>query len=186
MSLITTIGSKNANSFNTVAEADAYLADIGIYDLTAWNALTTGAKEIRLIHGALILKNEFVWDGWPVYKNQFLPFPLWFATDDPIVVPEAIKQAHAYISYAIVHKRFVEISNPADGPSTAPDITSLGLLGISIGAASTPAQPVDSSVLEMITQTEHMHIYNLLKPYLAGAVYITGRQKMPIQLDEVA
>jgi hypothetical protein len=185
LALVTTIGSKLATSFATVAEADAYLTGIGIYTLTAWNALSSARKELFLIHAAIILNNEFTWGGWPVYTNQALPFPRWYTTEDTIEVPEAIKQAQSYIAYAICYKRSLNVSNPADGPSNSPDITSMSVFGISMSAGSTPSQPADSSVLEAVTQTEHMFIYNLLKKYEAGVTCIPGPEG-PTPLDEVA
>lgn len=73
----TTIGSKTANSFVTVAEADTYLAS-SPYSLTAWAALSSDQKALRLILAAKDMTNRLNFKGWRLHRNQALAFPRWF------------------------------------------------------------------------------------------------------------
>ena len=75
--LTTTVGSKSANSFVTVAQADAYLAS-SPYTLTQWAALTTEQKNLRLILAAKDMTQRLTWKGWKLHRNQALAFPRWW------------------------------------------------------------------------------------------------------------
>lgn len=162
-----TVGSKSANSLITVAEADAILPALGIYDLTAWTALQTAAKTLRLILAGKIMSSQFDYRGWPVYVNQAMPFPRWFTEDDEIGVPDEMKIAQACIACGPVHKRLIDIPNPDDGPTENADIASLSLFGaISISAASTPIGSSDNSALEAVIKSEHAHIYLFMEDWL--------------------
>jgi hypothetical protein len=199
LTLRSTTGSKTANSWITAAEADAILTALGVYNLTAWNALTTAAKEFRLILAAKEMASQFDFAGWPVYRNQALPFPRWFTEEDSIVIPDEIKIAQACIAYAIIHKRLVDISNPADGATEDSDISSISLFGaISISAASSPVDQVDRSALEAAIKSEHAHIYLMISDWVTQAsliprmpqqdytVFLPNGQTIPPLLEEVA
>lgn len=169
--LNTTVGSSSANSWATVAEADEILTALGIYDLTAWTALTTAAKTIRLILAAKLMSSQFDYRGWPVYTNQALPFPRWFTEDDEISVPDEIKVVQVCIAYALIHKRLVDVSDPGDGPTESVDLSSVSLFGaISMSAASSAIESADNSALEATIKSEHMHIYLFLEDWVTQVV----------------
>lgn len=181
--LNSTVGSSSANSLITATEADAILAALGIYDLTAWTALTTAAKNLRLILAAKIMSSQFDYRGWPVYVNQALPFPRWFTEDDDITIPDEMKIVQACIAYAVVHKRLVDVSNPDDGAVENADISSLSLFGaISISAASTPIQSSDNSALEAVIKSEHAHIYLFLEDWIVQVAMTPRIQQQEVMI----
>lgn len=76
MSLIveTGAGLANAESYASVAAADARNAALGVTD---WALLTTGAKEIALRNGTIFMTTNYRtrWGGRRVYQAQALDFP---------------------------------------------------------------------------------------------------------------
>ncbi len=67
-------GKTDANSYSSVAAADAYAADRG---LTAWAALTTSAKQIALIKATDYLEATYYssWKGYKLTEVQALAWP---------------------------------------------------------------------------------------------------------------
>jgi hypothetical protein len=61
MPIVTTPGDPMANSYASVAEADAYNAARPFG--TAWASLTTEAKEGALQYAAILLDSTFIWTG---------------------------------------------------------------------------------------------------------------------------
>lgn len=184
MSLFTTLGSKSANSYITVVEADSYLAS-SPYNLTAWSALTVAQKEYRLILAAKLM-NTFSWAGYRVYENQALSFPLWFLDTDTVEIPEDIKTAQAYIAYAVIHRGLTEITNPADGRSSEPEIKRLSLFSsLVVEASENPVVKSDGSLFEALISSEHFPIYLLISDYLTQ-IQMSPGPLGPIKLAEVA
>lgn len=75
--IVTTVGGKASNSFVSVADADTYLA-LSPYTLTAWQALSSDQKALRLILAARDMTQRLNWKGWRLHRNQALAFPRWF------------------------------------------------------------------------------------------------------------
>ena len=209
MALKTTTGSKTADSMITVAEADAYLAASPYSSvLTAWTALSTANKEIRLKLAAKFMKNHYSWIGWPAYENQAMPFPrvkavrtedtgfrnpVWryntgsYETQytDP-ETPDDIKRAQAYIAYGIIHRGLVDVTNPNNGPSGHLVAQSLSLFGdMSVSLGSQDPLYTDNSALEMAIRSEHFHINLLIEDWISQ-FNATPRAFGPTLLDEVA
>ena len=200
------------------------MTGLGIYDMTAWGLLTTAGKEFRLLLAAKLMTSLFSYIGWPVYKNQALPFPrripkgdyatqvrsmiawdswwgyggdiffpasmsggtgLWtWPEDDPIVIPDDIKIAQACIAYAVIHKRLVQQSNPADGPEDSLDVSSMSYGGLSMSASTGSPVRLDGTTLEAVIRSEHSHIYLLLEAYITRIVCSPG-PRGPALLPEV-
>lgn len=113
--LITTIGGSASNSYATVAEVDTYLAITG-YDLTAWSALGSAAKE-RLARVACKILDSFPVIGSSAdeaneanWEDDHVPQALKFPRDtdsQPIygsaTVPTEVKESQAELIYFSVN-----------------------------------------------------------------------------------
>ena len=73
MALVTTPGAANADSYASVAEADAYHAARPFSD--TWTAATTAVKESALLQACILLDSCFVWTGVAVDGVQALCWP---------------------------------------------------------------------------------------------------------------
>ncbi|MBI4962497.1 MAG: hypothetical protein HY913_04410 [Desulfomonile tiedjei] len=165
MALVTTIGSKNSNSYITLAYADSVISVSSIYDTTAWNALTDAAREERLVLACLLM-NRLSWAGFKVYTNQALAFPRWWTSGDEIEIPENVQKAQALIAYDVIHRGTVNVSDPSSGTSKAA-VKSLSLFqSLSVTRADGPMSPGDASLFEMLIRSSHFPIYLLIEPYL--------------------
>ena len=74
MSLRTTIGGRNSNSFITVAVADNFIKNNLPDDSTEWVALSTYEKEFRLELAAMLM-SYLPWAGVTTFCGQALCFP---------------------------------------------------------------------------------------------------------------
>jgi len=192
MALKTTLGSKTANSFITIVEADAYLA-ASPYDDAAWLALSTAEKEYRLILAAKYMRNKLSWLGWEVYENQYLPFPRYTGPiavelpDDFVPeVPADIKMAQAFIAYDMIHRGLVGITAPSLGGASEPEIKSLDLFGrLKVTTSDVAAKRTDGSAIEQQIASEHFHVNMLLEDY-AVQISMTPAVPGPTKLTEVA
>jgi len=185
VALVTTIGSRSANSYISVGSADSILAASSLYDTAAWSALTSTAKEERLLLACLLM-NRMSWVGFQVYKNQALAFPRRWTAEDDIEIPLNIRQAQAFIAYDVIHRGLVSVSNPSKGISRAA-IKSLSLFqqSLTVTRADGPMTPADTSGFEQIIRTSHFPIYLLIDPYLTQ-VSVLPAPEGPELLDEVA
>lgn len=185
MALVTTIGSRSANSYISVASADSILNASSLYNVTAWTALTTAGKEERLVLACLLM-NRISWAGFPVYEKQALAFPRRWTVEDAIEIPLNIQQAQAFIAYDVIHRGLVSASNPSTGISKAA-IKSLSLFqqSLSVTRADGPVIPADTSGFEQVIRTSHFPIYLLIDPYLTQ-VSVMPELDGPELLDEVA
>lgn len=173
MTLVTTMGSKSANSLITVAEAATYLA-AGPYNVTAWTALTTAAKELRLTMAARLMK-YMTWCGYPVYEEQSMPFPRRWTEDDDIEIPDDIKCAQAWLAYDIVHRGLVDsaLKPPTEG-SPGDDVQSLslgGVISVSLSKRTAPASG-DSGALLAYVASCSFPLYLLIAPYYSQVTYL--------------
>lgn len=179
MALITTCGSGNANSFITAADASTRLATVPI-DITAWTALSSTAKEQRLIYAAHVM-DYLPWIGWRVYTDQALCWPR-TCQDDPTDVPEGIKDAQAMIAYLIVHRGLVAMTLPSAGPSGG-DATSVSIGGLNVGFGSGEPSLSGSSLNKFIKNNEFL-IYARISRYLS-VFRARGAGDRPDLLDAV-
>lgn len=123
MALITTVGSSDADSYISLADANTYLTDFYGDTPTTWDALDEGPREQRL-RIAVLLLNSFPWRGVKASFNQRLAFPRFWHTDDEYewllddeeyfldfseitenipTVPTEVKYAQVEIAYQVVN-----------------------------------------------------------------------------------
>lgn len=88
MSLDATPGSASANSYLTVAEADAY-HNTSLY-ASAWTSATTENKERALITATRILDEKISWVGFKATAEQALAWGRTNVVDDGYDVPSTI------------------------------------------------------------------------------------------------
>lgn len=92
VTVITTIGAANANSYISVVEADTYFE--GHLYASQWASATTDTKSAALVYATRTLDNKITWNGSKVdqvYGNQALQWPRASAyTQDGIYVPSDI------------------------------------------------------------------------------------------------
>lgn len=74
MALIATPGAADANSYATVAQAQAYM-DTLLTDASGWSTATTPTKEAALITATRLIDSWFRWLADPTYSDQALGFP---------------------------------------------------------------------------------------------------------------
>ena len=98
-----TAGSATANSYATVAEADAYLAVRG--DTATWSALNQAAKENKLQWAAIIL-DTLDFKGSKSTSTQALEWPRYDVTDrngwTVSGVPVQVKNAQAEMAFQLI------------------------------------------------------------------------------------
>ena len=80
VALIATPKAPNANSYGTVAEAEAYFA--GRLNATAWTALADEDKKARALITATSRLEQQRFDGWATTAEQALKFPRYGLTND--------------------------------------------------------------------------------------------------------
>ena len=103
MALVTTPGGATADSYATVAEADAYIAIRGF--ATAWPALE--ADKEKLLKWAALLMNTWVWLGSATTSTQALAWPRSSLYDpsgyalDENTIPAAIKNAQIEFAFQL-------------------------------------------------------------------------------------
>ncbi len=82
-------GLSNANSYASVAAADAYNADRGFTD---WAALTTSEKQVSLIRATDYLEATYraAWKGYRKTQDQALSWPRYNVFVDGFAVPDNV------------------------------------------------------------------------------------------------
>lgn len=85
-------GLPNAESYASVAAADARNAALGVTD---WASLTEGAKEVALRAATIFMTANYRsrWAGRRVYQAQALDWPRWNVVVDGFAVPSTIVPA---------------------------------------------------------------------------------------------
>jgi hypothetical protein len=122
MSIITTVGGADTESYVTVAEANDYLSAFYGEMPTVWDNLDEAPKEQRLKISALLM-NTYAYRGVKASYYQNLAFPRWsyetdeyeWVVDDPEyflnysdiennapIVPSEVKYAQVEIAYQVV------------------------------------------------------------------------------------
>lgn len=92
-------GLSDANSYASVAEADAYFASRP--RSTSWASLTVDAKGGYLVHATRYLDASVIWEGTRTESFQALEFPR-AGIDMDLSVPTAIKIALYEIAYLMI------------------------------------------------------------------------------------
>ncbi len=122
-----TPASATANSYATVAEADAYLAVRG--DTATWTALTTGQKEAKLQWAALHL-DTLNFRGTRSTSTQALQWPrigVWdrdgFEVD---AIPQVLKNAQAEMAFQLIANDWTQGLGPVTNETLSVGSISLG------------------------------------------------------------
>ena len=150
-----TAGASTANSYASVAEADAYLAVRG--DTSTWTALTLGAKESKLQWAALYL-DTLTFKGTRSTSTQALQWPrigVWdrdgFEVDG---IPQALKNAQAEMAFQLIANDWTQGLGPVTNET-------LSVGSISLGRETHRAFPAP--------------VLALLRPFLASIPGASGR-----------
>lgn len=123
----TTAGSATANSYASVAEADAYLAVRG--DTSTWTALNTGQKESKLQWAAIYI-DTLTFKGTRSTSTQALQWPrigVWdrdgFEVDG---IPQALKNAQAEMAFQLIANDWTQGLGPVSNETLSVGSISLG------------------------------------------------------------
>ena len=130
--VIATPGAVNANSYCTVAEADAYHAT-HLY-ASDWTSASTTTKETALIMATRLLDHHYIWNEWPSTIEQVLQWPRdgvvafnqrdWVDVDE---IPPQLKNATA--EYA---RQLISEDRTADSSIETQGITALTAGSVSL------------------------------------------------------
>ncbi|OQA35478.1 MAG: hypothetical protein BWY56_01615 [Acidobacteria bacterium ADurb.Bin340] len=150
-----TAGAATANSYASVAEADAYLAVRG--DTSTWTALTTGEKEAKLQWAAIYI-DTLTFMGTRSTSTQALQWPrigVWdrdgFEVDG---IPQALKNAQAEMAFQLIANDWTQGLGPVSNET-------LSVGSISLGRETHRAFPAP--------------VLALLRPFLASIPGTSGR-----------
>ena len=150
-----TAGAATANSYASVAEADAYLAVRG--DTSTWTALTTGEKESKLQWAAIYI-DTLTFKGTRSTSTQALQWPrigVWdrdgFEVDG---IPQALKNAQAEMAFQLIANDWTQGLGPVTNET-------LSVGSISLGRETHRAFPAP--------------VLALLRPFLASIPGASGR-----------
>lgn len=97
MAFDSTVGGPNANSYASVADADAYIALR--LNAAEWTAADTATKQAALVTATSMLNEMFAWRGEPATTTQALHWPATDAIDcagndiSSTTIPAAVKNA---------------------------------------------------------------------------------------------
>lgn len=115
MALITTPGAPDANSYSSVAEADAYAATV-LYN-ESWLNATTEDKEIVLQWATRLLDANMSWYGSKSAEEQSLRFPRFGSHDadgyiyDSDIIPPELKEATAEYGRVLLEENIPNDAN---------------------------------------------------------------------------
>jgi hypothetical protein len=97
--IIETPGDPDANSYVTVADADAYHQTRPASQVATWTAATADDKAAAVVMATELLDANFMWNGTPTSVDQALAFPRTGLTNrngvpvDPGIIPRELKRA---------------------------------------------------------------------------------------------
>ena len=155
MAFDATAGAATANSYASVAEADAYLAVRG--DTSTWTALTPGEKESKLQWSAIYI-DTLTFKGTRSTSTQALQWPrigVWdrdgFEVDG---IPQALKNAQAEMAFQLIANDWTQGLGPVSNET-------LSVGSISLGRETHRAFPAP--------------VLALLRPFLASIPGASGR-----------
>lgn len=124
-----TAGAADANSYASVAEADAYLAVRG--DTSTWTALTTGQKEAKLQWAAIYI-DTLNFRGTRSTSTQGLQWPRVGVVDRDgytvasDAIPQALKNAQAEMAFQLVGNDWTQGLGPVSNETLSVGSISLG------------------------------------------------------------
>lgn len=190
MILVATTGASNANSLCDRSEARTYILASGL-SITDWDDLSAEEQDNALILAGIALKN-LIWDGFPCYMYQAMPFPRWRGDEEEFTAdtaqnPETIKQAQALLAYDVIWRGLQGRTSPATGPATDA-IKSLSLFGdISISFRDSAEIPLRNGItLAGLMRAGYSQIYLLLSEWATEIGFLSDwLEEEPDLLDEI-
>lgn len=150
-------GSSTAESYLSVADADAFHAKAG--DPAAWASATTTEKEIALRQATQYIDDRYArqWRGHRVQQAQALRWPRYGDADDDgfaldgTSIPQKLKDAVATVALEILGGASPFVTETTPGDLTAKSIT-VGSISISKSfAGAQGSQPKFAQALSMLT-----------------------------------
>ena len=164
MSLCKKVGGREADTYISVAEADALLAN-GPDDVSDWSSLLTEQKELRLRLAAQLL-GYLPLRGLRIYRGQALDFPRSGQGVSPYVIPKGVKEAQAYLAYSVVHRALANRAAPSESIGNAVRSVSLGGM-LSVAFSSSTEGMGKGTVFDLITKSIAFPVYVSMKPYIS-------------------
>ena len=149
MSLDVTVGGATAESYASVAEADAYLVFRG--DTSSWSALSTTDKELKLKWAASILQ-DLAWQGTKNDTAQALEWPRYDAYDKSgwliltTVIPPELKLAQAELAFQLIANDWTQGLGP-----TVPTRVKVGSIEIENQSVNGLPQAVTAKIRHLLT-----------------------------------
>lgn len=136
LTLVTTPAATDANSYATVAEADAY-AEVS-FEASVWAAISTPAeKERLLVRATRLLDTLAVFAGTRSYASQPLQWPRTWVSNpagtayyDPTAIPSAVKDAQCQLALFLATQ--ADASEDAFGGLSTTNLASLKVGSIDI------------------------------------------------------
>lgn len=177
MSLKTSVGGRDSDSFCSLSEANSFIA-AGPDDHAAWNALSGADREYRLKLAAQLM-DYFPWGGETVYCGQALCFPRRIR-GDLICIPCEVKEVQAYLAYSVIHRGLANRPSSVTAEETGSRVTQVSLGGLL--SVSFSGDPVTTgNILDKICRSMHFPAYLKIKKYLAQ---IRGKSILETDDDE--
>lgn len=151
LTVVTTPGASNANSYASVVEGDAY--HDGHAHAADWTGATTAQKGAALVMATRLLDVMWCWENWPSATTQALQWPrqgmldvLGLSIIASTVIPQRLKDATA--EYA---RQILAADRSADNQVETQGLTDLSVGSISLSfREGVTAKPVPDAVLYMI------------------------------------
>ena len=140
-------GKTNADSYESVANADTYATS---YGLTAWNASSdVSTKEVALRNGTLIINTTRTYVSEKLNSDQSLEFP---RKDESIGLPQRVKDA--CVIFADLYLQGVDLNQ-------AGEVLSEISVGVGSGAVEEMKKFASPYVIDITVKA-----YNLLREYI--------------------
>lgn len=164
MSLKTSVGGRDSDSFITVAEADAFIAK-GPDDTAEWSALTTAGKEYRLRLAAQAI-GMLPWRGYQTYCGQNLCWPR-RVDGEHLCCPCEVKEAQAFVAYSVIHRGLSNRPSSVTEEETGDRVSNVSMVSglLQIAFAGTPVK--GGTLLDQIIRSAQFPVYLKLKRFLS-------------------
>jgi hypothetical protein len=167
LTVIATAGAANANSYITVAEADAFMAQN--FYAAAWEDVEADAKAQLVITATRMLDEQYEWLGIINSTTQALRWPRGWVLDrdgakylDSTTIPTFLKNATAEMARMLSLK---------DRQQTLDDATS-GITSVTAGSVSVEFDKTDR--IEVVPSS----VEAMVRPYCTLGVY--GKGSVPL------
>lgn len=107
--VIADVGAPNANSYVTVAEADAYFDDT--FGKPLWEPLDADTKSLLVITASRTLDQYIKWIGWKTDPDQGMEWPRSGTDFDVDVIPTKVKYATYELAYYLVENNGISFAS---------------------------------------------------------------------------